>query len=66
MRFFEVDKDGFVLGIGKGETFGKTISEERYNLILDLIHRKPDAEEHYDYKLSADKLEWHLEEADEY
>lgn len=56
MRYFEVQKDGYILGVGKG-LFGTEIDESRYNAVLAALPLKPPATETTDYRLKLD-LTW--------
>lgn len=60
MTFFKVEKDGYLLGVGKGKS-GTEITEDVYNKLTSVIRNKPKAESGYDYKLKTD-LTWELYE----
>lgn len=56
MRYYELDNDGYVLGIGTGDG-GTEISEERYDAVMGAIAEVPDATETTAYRLKID-LTW--------
>lgn len=56
MRYFESQKDGYILGVGKG-LFGTEIDVSRYNAVLAALPLKPPATETTDYRLKVD-LTW--------
>ena len=51
MRYFEIQNNGYVVGVGKGNV-GIEISEERYNSVLSALPLKPPATENTDYLLT--------------
>lgn len=52
MRYYRLDKDGYLLSIGTGNS-GVEITEAEYNHILEIIRNKPKG----DYILTS-SLEW--------
>lgn len=60
MRYFEIEKDGYVLAVGIGKS-GEEITAEEYGRILDAIRNHPVSPEGYGYRLT-EGLEWELYE----
>lgn len=58
MRYFKIEKDGYVLAVGIGKS-GEEITAEEYGSILDAIRNHPVSPEGYCYRLT-DVLEWEL------
>jgi hypothetical protein len=60
MRYYKLIENGYIIGIGTGPG-GVEITEDEYNVLLDLIRNKPSADPGYDYWLKED-LTWELVE----
>ena len=56
MRYFKVEKDGYILTIGNG--YGASeISESEYTALYETFMNRP-THDRYIYSLRADTLEW--------
>ena len=60
MRYYKLINEGYLISVGTGAG-GNEITEDEYNILLDIILNKPTAESGYDYRLKAD-LTWELYE----
>lgn len=57
MRFYEYQINGYITQYGKGGAGGETITEERYNAILDAVADAPEETDEIGYRLKSD-LTW--------
>ena len=58
MRFFKIERDGYIPQIGI-DCGGIEITEDEYNEILSVIDARPTPPDGYDYRLKTD-LTWEL------
>lgn len=56
--YYEQSQDGYIVLFGVG-SYGQSISEERYNDLLEAVKNKPLSPEGYEYRLNTD-LNWEL------
>ena len=56
MRYYRIDKDGYLVMIGTGNG-GEEITAEEYNNIIEVLKTKPTPTETTDYRLTSN-LEW--------
>ncbi len=62
MRYFRIDKDGYLLTVGYGGgTHGEDITAEEYSTIKAAVLNRPKPPLGYDYRLRTD-LTWELTE----
>lgn len=58
MAFYQIKKNGYILGVAQSSGDGN-ISEEEYNALTEIIRNRPIAQDGYEYRL-LDSLEWEL------